>query len=742
LIALALGLALVPAIGGGVDARQPRGLDAPAVELGPNAKRPDLALRQARRTVRTALAANVLAAPGAYAVGDSKFWLALDDLNGELYVKQYTLRGVGDHIEVWVASDDDGVSVGTDFPAGDCRNGVRTQVTDQQVQYLIDQFDGTIYPAESSIFSVPPDRDGSDALLAELLGLPADYYVGDGDNIVTLVDNVRDDNFYDTNNANTFSYIAGFFASFNNEYLNRNVMTIDAWDWLHRTGANPPHEPTDDPCTSAPARPFLYEGVFAHEYQHLLEYYEDPGETTWVNEGLADWIEAYTGYVDRSIPVTTLGFDSHTQCFLGWLGVQTDANPIPAEGGPEQSLNLWGDQTDAESEVLCDYGAAATMMHLLADRFGPGFMGEFHRDDLHGFESLQGLLDAAGGPNVETMIDTWAGMAALDGVLDDGAKLEGDRAGRFRVDDLDATVNWDTDQAYSSPGAPPNGSDFVRLRSPYGYIPAHRLKGIFFRGATQLPTLPLEWAVDPDPVDRPADPALYAGTGDSLDRAMVREVAVPAGSPALTFAADWSLEEGYDYAYVQISTDGGDTYGSIPCTDQVDGPLGPAYNGESDAFLPETCDLSAWAGQNVVLSFRLVTDQSVHFDGLWVDDVAIDGSALSDGSSLDGWSSPTEFNPIEVDGYTVRIVAYDLGHGNARTGHGHHGRTTAWTTTLRLSDRFVGGLRGWRLHRAIGWRADLVAVIVTHHDPTEQVQQYAPYVLYANGNLQPGGGEA
>ena len=28
----------------------------------------------------------------------------------------------------------------------------------------------------------------------------------------------------------------------------------------------------------------LYEGVFAHEYQHLLEYYENDAELSWVNE--------------------------------------------------------------------------------------------------------------------------------------------------------------------------------------------------------------------------------------------------------------------------------------------------------------------------------------------------------------------------------------------------------------------------------------------------------------------------
>ncbi len=38
-------------------------------------------------------------------VGTVRQWLALDDKNGVYYRKDYTLRGVGDHIEVWVAND-------------------------------------------------------------------------------------------------------------------------------------------------------------------------------------------------------------------------------------------------------------------------------------------------------------------------------------------------------------------------------------------------------------------------------------------------------------------------------------------------------------------------------------------------------------------------------------------------------------------------------------------------------------
>ena len=291
------------------------------------------------------------AASKAPAVGENRNWLALDDQYGFYYRKQYTLRGVGDHIEVWVASELNrrapadsrlpqvGQSSNTDFMDGDCRNGDRTQITDDQVNYLIGQFDDNIYPKESAAFSVPPDRDGSNTVLP-----PATYNPsGEGDNIVVLVDNVRDDNFYDLNNTNGFSYIAGFFSSQLNDLFDRNVMTIDAFDWLHRTGAHPPDDPVPgNNCTSAPARPFLYEGVFAHEYQHLLEHYEDGDEVNWVNEGLSDWAQTLTGYVDPAIPITQTGFDSHTQCFLGWLGVTTPANPNPRDGGPGELVDPLG----------------------------------------------------------------------------------------------------------------------------------------------------------------------------------------------------------------------------------------------------------------------------------------------------------------------------------------------------------------------------------------------------------------
>jgi hypothetical protein len=423
-------------------------------------------------------------------VGDKKTWLALDDAKRAVYLKDYKLRGIGKHIEVWVAADKDKVSRKLKFPKGDCRNGKRTKIRKARVNYLIDEFDNNIYPKESDALSVPPKRNGTKATLDDQLddaNIPKKYWKGQGDNIVVLVDNVRDANFYDTDNKNEFSYIAGFHTSFFNDAVDRNIMSIDAFDWKHRTGENPPNNPAPgNPCKNAPARPFLYEGTFAHEYHHLLESYEDPDEVNWVDEGLADWAQTLTGYVDPSRRIDDQDFDSHIQCFLGHLIVETPANPSPDPGGPENSLTLWRDQVgDNESELLCDYGAAYTMMEFLAGRYGKDFMSALHNEDAPGVEGLRAVLDTFA-PDVEvlSLLHQWAAMVALDGVIDDGATLTGGDPADYTTPTLDATINWDNPEAYDTPGAPPNGSDYVRLRDSDGaFLSASQIESIEFDGA-------------------------------------------------------------------------------------------------------------------------------------------------------------------------------------------------------------------------------------------------------------------
>ena len=676
-------------------------------------------------------------------VGTSKTWLALNDFTNGLYLKNYTLRGIGDHIQVWVAND-------TTFPADDCRNALGlTQITDEQVNSFVHEFDTNIYPKESATFSTPPARDGSGAALPSQVGLPADYYQVSGDqadDITVLVDNVRDANYYEPTTPDGQTYIAGFFYSVFNEFVDRNVMTIDAYDWLHRTGANPPDDSADPAyvaCTQelastrplGTAKPHTYEGTFAHEYQHLLEYYEDPDEESWINEGLSDWAQTLVGYVNPSISPDSPAADGHLACFQGFLPQNF--------GGPENSLTEWSDQ--GGPEILCDYGAAYSFMEYLASHYGEAFMTALHREDLGGLEGLDAVLDQFGArPSAMDTIHNWAAAMALDSALPGGANA----TSPFAIASMKAKINWDNPQAYDSPGAPPNGSDYVRLRGANGsYLSAKQLTSIRFDGALTLPTTPVEWEQDATPPDATtadttcgdvptgAGPAaLYSGCGENLDRSIVRQVTVPAGGAALTFDALWDTEEGWDYGFVQVSTDGGKTWKSLPTadttTDHDPGAISavtsqlPGFTGDSGTWKSESADLSAYAGKSVLIGFRYITDSGVNEAGFWVRNIAVGGTTIP--ATLDGWQSISQLNPRPVAGYTVQIVGYD------GTGHVAYYR-------LPLDQNFDGAINGSKLSHRISKFATVVGAIVMQDDPTESTSQYARYTLKANGVTQPGG---
>ena len=676
------------------------------------------------------------------APGTTRTWLALDDSLG-FYRKNYTLRGVSAHTEIWVATPVPRplgayTATGTDFQPGDCRNGARTVITDTQVNYLANQFDTNMLPKESVEFSVAPDRDGTHQTpLTPLNGVPSDSS-GAGEKTVVLVDNVRDDNFRDLNNTQGNSYIAGFFSSGLNEIFDRNVMTIDAFDWLHRTGADPAHEPVPgNNCTSAPARPFLYEGVFAHEYQHLLQYYQDPEEVNWVNEGLSDYAIDVTGYDFAMRPVSQIGFDSHLQCFMGNLVTQTDANPNPRGGGPENSLTLWGDQGDGE--ILCDYGAAFSMMEYLKSQYGSAFMTALHRNPDEGFAGLQNVL----GPRAtaQQVVHRWAAAMALDAVLDRGGKLQhGVPESRYEIAALNAGINWDNPDAYSTPGAPPNGSDYIRLRDGAGhYLRAKDINSISFGGAAQLEPVPVEWTVTTTAPDHGADAALAAPDADNRDAAIVKSVAVPAGAPSLVFDTKYDTEPGFDSFFVQVSTDDGATYHSLANADTTcDLDPGasptligncPGLNGDSGGWVTETFDLTPYAGKTILLALRYVTDTNTRGTGVWVDNVSVGGNVVSDGSSLAGWQTFTQIKPISVNGYTVQLVGYET------SGKKPH----AFVASVPLTSSFAASLKGGKLEKLIGEKANVVAALVMYDEPTESINQYARYTLKVNNVVQPGG---
>ena len=207
-----------------------------------------------------------------------RMMLARDDTKQPdwAYLKEYAKRGEGKYVEVWVA-------LNLAFPnPDDCRNQLGlTTITNQQIRGVIEQFDTVIYPKMSEGFSVPLTRYGNDTTFQELF--TADREMDccvqvPGEKILVLVDNVRDTNYYTPNapDGSGLVYVAGFVSSAFTNFHDRNIFVMDAFDWLHRTGPNPPDDSMDPvylACAQCINRdglgqsaPFAYESIFAHEY--------------------------------------------------------------------------------------------------------------------------------------------------------------------------------------------------------------------------------------------------------------------------------------------------------------------------------------------------------------------------------------------------------------------------------------------------------------------------------------------
>jgi len=137
--------------------------------------------------------------------------------------------------------------------------------------------------------------------------------------------------------------------------------------------------------------------------------------------------------------------------------------------------------------------------------------------------------------------------------------------------------------------------------------------------------------------------AWWSGAGDNVDNQMTRTVTVPAAGGDLTMKLWFNIEQDWDYAYVQISNNGGASFtslaGNVTTATNPNGQnFGNGITGTSGGWVPATFNLNAYAGQTVQLRFRYWTDGAVQGKGLLVDDIAL--GAFTDGAetSPNGWT--------------------------------------------------------------------------------------------------------
>jgi immune inhibitor A len=128
----------------------------------------------------------------------------------------------------------------------------------------------------------------------------------------------------------------------------------------------------------------------------------------------------------------------------------------------------------------------------------------------------------------------------------------------------------------------------------------------------------------------------FSGSANNLNNKMTKAFTLPAGA-MLTAQVNYGIEEGYDFANVIVSTDGGANWQTVP-TNLSNSTVEPnGIEGFSFGWVELTVDLSAYTG-NVMLGFQYRSDGGVNYDGFMVDDLQITGYPLDGAESDAGWT--------------------------------------------------------------------------------------------------------
>jgi immune inhibitor A len=164
----------------------------------------------------------------------------------------------------------------------------------------------------------------------------------------------------------------------------------------------------------------------------------------------------------------------------------------------------------------------------------------------------------------------------------------------------------------------------------------------------------------------------FSGSGDDLANSQTTDVDLTGKTGgSLTAKVRYSIEEDYDYAYIQASTDGGANWTSLDGT--INGTaIGPdtsgrpAIDGEQETWADLNVPLGAYDGQAIKLRFYYKTDGGLALPGLYVDDIKVSAGAetlLEDGAEdggtawdLDGFSTVGATSSAQFDNY------YIMGH--------------------------------------------------------------------------------
>jgi hypothetical protein len=157
--------------------------------------------------------------------------------------------------------------------------------------------------------------------------------------------------------------------------------------------------------------------------------------------------------------------------------------------------------------------------------------------------------------------------------------------------------------------------------------------------------------------------SLYSDRDNSLNNYLTLAAPLfPQTGDSLVFWTWFNIEDDYDYGYVQVSTDAGESFVNIPGNittnyDPNGANRGNGITGSSGGWVRAAFDLSSYAGEAVTYRFAYITDSYVTEEGWYIDDIypaaSFDNTATLLTSSPDTVYHVTQ-KPVGMYYYRVR----------------------------------------------------------------------------------------
>ncbi len=370
-----------------------------------------------------------------------------------------------------------------------------------------------------------------------------------------------------------------------------------------------------------------YNSTLAHEFEHMIHWNVDPNEDTWVNEGSAQTAETLNGYEP-------------------WITV------FPNQ--PDTQLTAWAAEIEDSGPY---YDASHLFMYYFTERFGAHLVRELTATEADGMAGFDEVLVANGLEITSTDIfKDWL----IANYLNDPTLADG-RYGYASIPAFDTVVDDYVHRRY-----PDSRSSTVHQYAA-DYIELERGRGdlvIEFAGSTQVKV------VDNDPHSGQYE--WWSNRGDVSNMTLTREFDLSGLEEAtLEFWMWHDIEEDYDYAYVEASTDGGQNWDILrgkytTDTNPYGTSFGPAYTGTSGGgdepiWVKEEIDLGGYVGQDVMIRFEYITDDAYNDPGLCVDDISIPELGYSyDAETSDSWEAQgfIRSNNILPQEWIVQVIEF------------------------------------------------------------------------------------